>query len=73
MSSAELLIIGPIPPFLKESHLAANPGAIVQVRSGLVATDERKSEPGNCAKLKLRLLSTVPNVAEKNAYVTKQR
>ena len=26
---AEVLIIGPIPPFLKESHLAANPEAIV--------------------------------------------
>ena len=26
---SEVLIIGPIPPFLKESHLAANPGAVV--------------------------------------------
>jgi len=25
----ELLIVGPIPPFLRESHLAANPGAVV--------------------------------------------
>jgi len=25
----ELLIVGPIPPFLRKSHLAANPGAVV--------------------------------------------
>ena len=26
---SEVLIIGPIPPFLKKSHLAANPGAVI--------------------------------------------
>merc|ERR1711892_118210 len=30
----EVLIIGPIPPFLKESHLAANPGAVISQQEG---------------------------------------
>ena len=31
---SEVLIIGPIPPFLKKSHLAANPGAIITQGQG---------------------------------------
>ena len=30
----EVLIIGPIPPFLKASHLAANPGAVRGMMEG---------------------------------------
>ena len=28
------MIIGPIPPFLKKSHLAANPGAVITQGQG---------------------------------------
>ena len=30
MNSAEVLIIGPIPPFLAKSHLAAHPEAVIK-------------------------------------------
>lgn len=40
----ELLIVGPIPPFLKESHLAANPGAILSDGPDLEDIQEEEEE-----------------------------
>ena len=38
---AEVLIVGPIPPFLKKAHLAANQGAVIIYGQGGEQLDEK--------------------------------